>query len=130
MDQPFLTFISRKRESLKGVSQGSILSLTLFNLKINITKCLDSGIDDTLDVDDFCITSRSKYKRTAECPLQQWIQKISQWANTNDFSISKSKIRYMHFGYTRKMHDDSTLKVDGTEIPISFMKETKLNPKI
>ena len=52
----------------EGVPQGSNLSVTPFNIKINsITRCLTPGIDGYLYVDDFCITSRSKYMRTAEC---------------------------------------------------------------
>jgi potassium voltage-gated channel Eag-related subfamily H protein 8 len=39
-----------------GVPQGSILSVTLFNIKINnITKCLTPGVDCSLYVDDFFI---------------------------------------------------------------------------
>ena len=50
----------------EGVSHGSILSVTLLNIKTNsITMCLTPGIEDYLHVDDFCITSRSKYMRTA-----------------------------------------------------------------
>ena len=44
----------------EGVSQGNILSVTQFNVK----KYLNPGIYDYLFVDDFCITSRSKYMRT------------------------------------------------------------------
>ena len=41
--------------------------MTLFNIKINcITRYLTPEIDGYLYVDDFYITSRSKYMRTAE----------------------------------------------------------------
>ena len=61
----------------EGILQGSILSVTLFNIKINsIIKCLTPEIDRYLYVNDFCITARSKYMRTAECQLQQCIHKI------------------------------------------------------
>ena len=45
----------------QGVPQGSILSTTLFNIKINnIVKCLDSKTNGSLYVDDFGICYRSK----------------------------------------------------------------------
>ena len=100
----------------EGVHQESILSVTLFNIKINsITRCLTPGIDGYLYVDDFCITSRSKCMRTEEC---QCINKITHCANTNGFKISKSKMRCVHFCQLRKMHNDSLKKLDDTEIPV------------
>ena len=57
---------SNLHEQEEGVPQGSILSVTLFNVKMNsIRKCLTPGIEDYLYIDDCCITSRSKYMRTA-----------------------------------------------------------------
>ena len=44
---------------------------------------------------------------------------MSQWASTNDFRISKSKTRCIHFHHLRKMHNDPRLKIDGTEIPVT-----------
>jgi len=44
-----------------GVTQGAILSVTLFILKINsIVKCFPVGVRGSLYVDDFCICFRSK----------------------------------------------------------------------
>ena len=103
----------------EGVPQGSILSVTLFNIKINsITNCLNPGVDSYLYVDDFCITSRSKYMRTAERQLQQCINKINKWAIINGFKISKAKTQCVHFCQLRKMHNNPTLKLDGSEIPV------------
>ena len=45
-----------------GVPQGSILSVTLFALKINsIVKSVSSGVECSLYVDDFLICYRSKF---------------------------------------------------------------------
>ena len=51
----------------QGVPQGSILSTTLFNIKINnIVTCLNSKTDGSLYVDDFGICYRSKDMKTIE----------------------------------------------------------------
>ena len=106
-------------EQEEGVPRKSILSMTLFNLKINsITRCLTPGIDGYLYVDGFCITSRSKYMRTAERQLRQCINKITHWANTNGFKVSKCKTRCVHFCELRKMHHHPLIKLEDTEIPV------------
>ena len=65
------TTLSDIQNQEEGVPWGSILSVTLFNIKINsITNCLNPGINKYLFVDDFCITSSSKYIHTAEHQLQ------------------------------------------------------------
>ena len=45
-----------------GVPQGSILSVTLFIVKINsITRCIRNGVDKFLFVDDFGVSYQSKH---------------------------------------------------------------------
>jgi ribonuclease HI len=107
-----------------GVPQGSILSVTLFNIKINsITKCLTPGVDCSLYVDDFLICYRSKHMHTIERQLQININKIQNWANTNGFKFSKSKTVCMHFCQLRRHHDGPNLTLEGTPIPV--VEETK-----
>ena len=55
----------------EGVLQGSVLSVTLFSIKINITKCLTPGVNGSLYVDDLLICYRSKYIYAIERKLQQ-----------------------------------------------------------
>ena len=82
----------------QGVPQGSILSTTLFNIKINnIVTCLNSETDGSLYVDDFGICYRSKNIRTIERHLQQCINRMEDWATNNGFKFSKSKIQCVHF---------------------------------
>ena len=59
--------ISNIQNQDEVVPQRSILSVTLFNIKISIiTNCLNPGVDNYLFVDNFCITSPSKYICTAK----------------------------------------------------------------
>ena len=54
-----------------GVPQGSILSVTLFSVKINsITQCLKPGVDCSLYVDDFQVCYRSSNMSIIERQLQ------------------------------------------------------------
>ena len=69
--------LSDQFEQAQGVPQGSILSTTLFNIKINnIVNCLDPKTEGSLYVDDFSICYRSKSMRTVERHLQQCLNKI------------------------------------------------------
>ena len=45
-------------------------------------------------------------------------KRITHWANTNGFMISKSKTRCMHFCQLRKMPNDPLIKLEDTEIPV------------
>ena len=103
----------------QGVPQGSILSTTLFNIKINsIMNCLDPNTDGSLYVDDFCMCYRSTSMRTIERHLQQCINRIEDWALKNGFKFSKSKTQCVHFCQLRKIHDDPELYLYGSLIPV------------
>ena len=121
-DRKFWVYIGTTLSDIQnqeGVPQGSILSVTLFKIKIySITNCLNPGIGKYLFVDDFCITSSSKYIRTAEHQLQQGINKINKWTIINGFTISKTKTQCVHFCQLRKMDNNPTLKLDWSEIPV------------
>ena len=111
--------LSDQFEQAQGVPQGSILSTTLFNIKINnIVNCLDPKTEGSLYVDDFCICYRSKSMRTVERHLQQCLNKIENWALYNGFKFSKSKTQCVHFCQLRKLHDNPQLYLYGSLIPV------------
>ena len=65
------TFPSDFYDQEMGVPQGSILSVTLFIVKINsITSCISNGVDKSLFVDDFGVSYRSKHMHAIERQLQ------------------------------------------------------------
>ncbi len=102
-----------------GVPQGSILSVTLFVLKINsVVKCLPPSIKCSLFVDDFLICYRSKNMNSIERLLQLCLNNIQNWADENGFQFSKTKTVCMHFCQQYNLHTDPDLKLYGTTIPV------------
>ena len=94
----------------QDVPQGSILSTTLYIIKINsIMNCLDPNTDGSLYEDDFCLCCRSTSMCTIDRHLQQCINRIEDWALKNGFKFSKSKTQCVHFCQKLKVHDDPEL---------------------
>ena len=107
-----------------GVPQGSILSVTLFSIKINsLAKILNDKIEGSLYVDDFLICYRGKNMNNIERQLQLCLNKIEKWAMENGFKFSSSKTLGMHFCNKRELHPDPELKLYNS--PIKIVSETK-----
>ena len=107
-----------------GVPQGSIMSVTIFSVKINsITQCLKPAVDCSLYVDDFQICYRSTNMSIIERRLQLCLNKLQQWATDKGFRFSKTKTVSMHICQKRGLHLDPQLFLDQCLIPI--VEETK-----
>ena len=103
----------------QGVPQGSILSVTLFAIKINsIVKCLTKDIKASLYVDDFQICFSGKNMSTIERQLQLCLNKLDTWSYENGFKFSTSKTVCVHFCRQHKDHPDPKLKLSGKDIPV------------
>ena len=110
--------LSDLKKQEEGVPQGSILSTTLFNIKINnIIKELSPDIYGSLYVDDCSISYKSKYIPTLERKLLHNINKISKWVTENGFKFSKTKTKCIHFCNQRKLHNNPTLTIEKENIP-------------
>ena len=108
----------------QGVPQGSILSVTLFSIKINdIVKCIQPGVECSLYVVDFLISHSAKNIRTAERQLQQSLNRLQIWCDENGFKFSSTKTVCLHFTRKRGLHPDPELTLGRTTIPV--VKETK-----
>ena len=105
-------------EQEEEVPQGSILSPTLFNIKINnIVKCVNDT-DSSLYVDDFGILYKSKNMENIEFRLQRCLNKVETWATENGFKFSKTKTQCVHFCQLRGLHPDPVLNIYGSPIPV------------
>ena len=78
-------------EKDQGVPQGSIISHTLFNIKINNLVKSVKDIDSSLYVADFGIFCKSKNMENIEFRLQSCLNKVETWATENGFKFSKTK---------------------------------------
>ena len=106
-----------------SVPQGSILSVTLFGLKINsVVKAISPGVECSLYVDDFLFCYRSKHIHIIERHLHQCFNKLADWAGTNGFKFSPKTV-CIQFCKLRKPHPEPTFLLNGTPVPV--VEETK-----
>ena len=111
--------MSEKYIQENGVPQGSVLSVTLFGLKINsIVDCLVPDVNNSLFVDDFGICCRSKSMRSVERKLQQCLNNLEKWTVENGFKFSETKTVCVHFCNQRKVHDDPQLTLNNKAIRV------------
>ena len=113
------SYVSDVFDQKMGVQQGSILSVTLFALKINsIVKSVSPSVDCCVYMHDFLICYHSKFVHIIEWHLQQTLNKLQHWVDTNGFKFSESKTVCIHFCRLRKDHPDPVLVPYGTQIPV------------
>ena len=104
----------------EGVPQGSVLSVTLFSIKINnILKQLSPAVRGSLYVDDFAIWCQGREMRFIERQLQNSIKHIEKWCNNNGFAFSNNKTNCIHFCRKRGLHPEPELTLNGNSIPVT-----------
>ena len=92
--ETFIREASIKKEHLvgRGVPQGRVLSVMLFNIKINnIVKNINSRTNCTLYVDDFLICYRARNMNHIERQLQMCLDKLHKWTTENGLKFLKEK---------------------------------------
>ena len=103
----------------EGVPQGSVLSVTLFNIHIsNILHKLHSPVHGTLYVDDLQISCQGSSMRLIERQLQTAVNNIVAWCEENGHTISASKCNCVHFCRKTGLHLDPEIKVRDSPIPV------------
>ena len=72
--------------------EDSTLPVPLFIVKINsITSCIRKSVDNSLFVDDFGVSYRSKHMQAIEKQLQLNLNRNDDWADNSGFRFSQSK---------------------------------------
>ncbi|GBN15929.1 putative RNA-directed DNA polymerase from transposon X-element [Araneus ventricosus] len=103
----------------EGVPQDSVLSVTLFSLKINsIFKHLQPSIKSFLYVDDLYISCSGDNMAFIERQLQIAVNKLTQWSILNGFTFSTSKTSCVHFCRKRRLHPEPEIKLYGQVINV------------
>ena len=118
------TVLSDPHDQELGVPQGSVLSVTLFSLKINsVANSIPRGVTCSMHVDDLLVCYSGKNMATIERQLQLCLNKVHNWSVANGFKFSKSKTVCMHFCHLRTLHPNPSLTMDGD--PIKVVKEMR-----
>ncbi|GBM22447.1 putative RNA-directed DNA polymerase from transposon X-element [Araneus ventricosus] len=103
----------------EGVPQGSVLSVTLFALKINdILKQLPPSVKGFLYVDDLYISCTGDNINFIERQLQLAVNKIQQWSTFNGFTFSTAKTSCIHFCLKRRLHPEPEILLGSQHITV------------
>ena len=111
-------FFSEEKEQEMGVPQSNVLSVTLFNTKLEIVKNINNRTNCALYVDNFLICYRTRNMNHIERQLQICLNKLSKWTTENVLRFSKEKTKCIHFCNQHKLFLTPVLKIDPTEIRI------------
>ena len=103
----------------EGVPQGSILSLTLFTVKIkSIIDALPQDIEKSLYVDDLAVYCQSSNMAIIERRLQGCLDKLVTCADENSFKFSLRKTLCVHFCKKNGLQLEPNLKLYGQQLPV------------
>ena len=108
----------------EGVPQGSILSPTLFTVKINsIIDALPEGIEKSLYVDDVAVYCQSSNMAIIERRLQGCLDKLVTCADENGFYFCPQKF-YVYIFVTKMAH---SLSLISNYMDNSFLLKSRSN---
>ena len=102
------------------IPQGSVLSVTLFAIKINsISEVIPSNphFTSSLYVDDLQVAMRHVNLNTIEREMQQCLDKIHQWTTVNGFRFLLTQTKAVHFTTIPGIHIKPPLQLASNSIP-------------
>jgi ribonuclease HI len=103
-----------------GIPQGSVLSVTLFQILINsIVKVMPQSIKFALYCDDLVVFTPFKRINTAKTKIQKTIENIETWSNNIGLYFSHEKTKGMIF--SRKYSESTTCNIKLNRNNIEFV---------
>ncbi|GFX14448.1 probable RNA-directed DNA polymerase from transposon X-element [Trichonephila clavipes] len=103
----------------QGVPQGSVLSVTLFNIHMSsILHHLLPSVRGMLYVDDLQVFCQGSDMRLIERQLQTTVNRLVKWCDQNGHTISPSKSSCVHFCRKRNLHPDPSIHIGNIQIPV------------
>ncbi|GFV78767.1 probable RNA-directed DNA polymerase from transposon X-element [Trichonephila clavipes] len=103
----------------QGVPQGSVLSVTLFNIHMsNILHQLPPSVRGMLYVDDLQDSCQGSDMRLIERQLQTTVNRLVKWCDENGHTISPSKSSCVHFCRKSNLHPDPFIHIRNIQIPV------------
>ena len=131
--------LSENQRQEEGIPQGSVVSPTLFILRINKLAQLipkHPRFQMSLFMDDLQVSYRDADMQNIETNLQNCINVLQKYANENGFKFSATKTAMMVFETTRSLTPPPSLLLNNNVIPkvesVKFLGmtwDTKLNWK-
>lgn len=111
--------LSRPFTQENGVPQGSVLSVTLFIVKMNsVANTIPPSVSYSLYVDDIQISYCSSNLVSCERQIQLTINKLTKWANTNGFRFSPGKTACVLFSRIRGAFPEPSLGMNGHDLVV------------
>ncbi|GFU73449.1 putative RNA-directed DNA polymerase from transposon X-element [Trichonephila clavipes] len=96
----------------QGVPQGSVLSVTLFNIHMSsILNHLPPSVRGMLYVDDLQISCQGSDMRLIERKLQTTVNRFVKRCDQNGHTFSPCKRSYVHFCRKRNLHRDPFIHI-------------------
>lgn len=112
------TNLSRSLFQEKGFPQGSDLSITPFNIALNITvEIIPKHLRCTLYTDDLPISYQSSHLDDAALHVQLTLNRMSRSADSNGFRFTSSKTKVQHFTCLRGAVRHPDLSLYGKRLP-------------
>jgi len=114
--------VSTRRVQENGIPQGSVLSVTLFIIKIDsIARQIpsDGRFLTSLYVDDLQVSYSHPNIRVIQHKLQETLNNIAAWATENGFKFSAAKTKAVLFSKVPGLYIPPTLKINNSNIPFA-----------